>query len=98
MHRAERVLKAAVLRGGIDPARRLELGNAAQALHPCGVDDVLLGGFARDPAGPCVGDVLVDRIRDEAATRVRVGSALHEGLPQPLNVLAYSASADDRPT
>ena len=77
VHRAERVLEAAVLGGGEDPARRLQLRDAAQPLHPRGVDDVLLGGFPGDPARPRVENVLVDGIRDERPPAVRVGGALH---------------------
>ena len=34
VHGAQRMLEAAVLRGGEDPARRLQLGHAPQPLHP----------------------------------------------------------------
>src|SRR5262245_26317816 len=77
MHRAERVLEAAVLGGRKDPARRLELGNPPQALDPRRVDDVLLGGLAGHAAGPRELDVLMDRIRDEPAALIRVSGALH---------------------
>jgi hypothetical protein len=78
VHGAERVLEPAVLGRGEDPARGLELGNAAQALHPRGVDDVLLGRLARDAARARVEDVLMDGICDETAPLIRIGGALHD--------------------
>ena len=77
VHRPERVLEAAVLRRGVHPARRLELGHAAQPLHPRRVDQVLLGRLARDPARAGVEDVLMDGVGDEAASLVRVLGTLH---------------------
>ena len=43
MHRPEGVLEAAVLGGGKHPARRLQLRDPPEPLHPGRVDDVLLG-------------------------------------------------------
>ena len=78
VHGAQRVLEAAVLGGREHPARRLQLGDAPQALHPRGVDQVLLGRLAGDAARARVEDVLVDRVGDEPAALVGVGGALHD--------------------
>ena len=75
VHRAEGVRKAAVLRGGEHPARRLELRDPPEALHPGRVDQVLLGRLAGDEAvGPRVEEVPVDRIDDEALAAVGLGA------------------------
>ena len=59
MHRAEGVLKARVLGGREDPPRALQLVNPAQALHPAGVYEVLLGCLAGHPAWPALRDAKV---------------------------------------
>ena len=75
VHRAERVGEPAVLRGGEDPARRLELRDPPEALDPRGVDQVLLGRLARgEPVGPRVEEIPVDRIDDEALAAVGLGA------------------------
>ena len=79
VHGSQRVLEAAVLGGREHPARRLELRDAPQALHPRGIDQILLGGLSRDTPRPRVLDVLVNRIRDEASSLVGVRDALHGG-------------------
>src|SRR5262245_62287699 len=86
MHGAQRVLKAAVLGRGKHPARRLKLRDAPEPLGPRRVDDVLLGRFAGDAAGPRIEDVLMDRIRDEPAALVRVGGAFHTSEGTALSV------------
>ncbi len=42
MHRAQRVLKAAMLRCRKDPTGTLQLGNGPQTLHPRRVDEIAL--------------------------------------------------------
>src|SRR3989442_168251 len=53
--------------------------DAAEALYPRRVDQVLLGRLAGNSAGPRVEDVLMNRIGDEPAALIRVGDALHHG-------------------
>ncbi len=72
MHGAQRVLEAAVLGGRKDPARGLQLGHAAEALHPRAVDEVLLGGLPRGAVRPGIEDVLVDGVRDETTPLVGI--------------------------
>ena len=75
VHRPERVLEAAVLGGRVHPARRLQLRHAAQPLHPRGVDQVLLGRLAGNPARSRVEDVLMDRVGDEASPLIWIFGA-----------------------
>ena len=77
VHGSQRMLEAAVLRGGKHPARGLQLRDAPQALHPRGVEHVLLGGLPRDRARARVEDVVVDGVGDESAPLVGVGRSLH---------------------
>ena len=74
VHHAQAVREPAVLGGREDPARALELAHAPQALHPRGVEEVLLGRVLGWQAGvACLGGrralrqlhVAVDRIADE---------------------------------
>src|SRR5262249_28277871 len=76
VHGAERMLEAAVLGGGKHPARGLELGHAAQTLHPRGVDQILLGALVRGAVGTRVEHVVMDGIGDEPAALVGL-YALH---------------------
>ncbi len=78
VHGAEGMLESAVLGGGKDPARRLELRHAAEALHPGGVDQVLLGRLPGDAIRARVEDVLVDGVGDEPAPLIGV-HATHAG-------------------
>ncbi len=85
MHRAERMLEAAMLRRRVHPARRLQLGHAPQPLHPRGVDQVLLGRLAGHAARTRVENVLMDGVGDEAAPLVGSLGILHrtESTPPP---------------
>jgi len=83
VHRAQRMLEAAVLRGRVHPARRLQLRHAAQPLHPRGVDQVLLGRLAREHTRSRVEDVLVDRVGDEAAPLIGIFGTFHRGESTP---------------
>src|SRR5439155_6747862 len=77
VHRAERVLEAAVLGCWVYPARGLQLRHAAQPLHPRGVDQVLLGRLTRNPPGTRIEDVLMDGVGDEAAPLIWSLGVLH---------------------
>ncbi len=78
VHGPEGMLEAAVLGGGEDPARRLELRHAPEALHPGGVDQVLLGRLPGDAIRARVEDVLVDGVGDEPAPLIGI-HATHAG-------------------
>ena len=78
VHGAQGVLEAAVLGGREHPARRLQLRDAPQPLHPRRVDQILLGRLAGHAARARVEDVLMDGVGDEPAALVGVGGALHE--------------------
>jgi len=80
VHGAEGMLEAAVLGGGKDPARRLELGHAAEALHPGGIDQVLLGRLPGAAIRTRVEDVLVDGVGDEPAPLIGI-HATHDETP-----------------
>ena len=81
VHDPEAVREARMLGGREDPARALKLADAAQALQPRGVEEVLLGDvLGRQPGyGRRVGrqplaelEVPVDRVADEVDGRKRV--------------------------
>src|ERR1051325_6746818 len=69
MHRAERVLKAAMLGRRIDPARALQLIDVPQALHPGRIDDRLLGYFALVERNGEL-DVMMDRVGEQCGAFV----------------------------
>src|SRR5262249_47315471 len=62
---------------------RLQLRHAAQPLHPRGVDQVLLGRLAGDPARTRIEDVLMDGVGDEAAPLIGPFGVLHRGESTP---------------
>ena len=72
VHRAEGMLKAAVLGRWKHPPGGLKLRHAPQPLHPGRVDEVLLRRFPRYPVGTRVQDVLVNGIGDEPPSLVCV--------------------------
>src|SRR5256885_1857036 len=79
VHRAQRVLKPGVLRRGEDPPRALQLMDAAQALQPRGIHQVLLRGLTRDAARPALRDakVSVDGIGGQVDARVFGAGLIH---------------------
>src|SRR5688572_18274986 len=76
--------EAGVLRGREDPARALELADAAQPLEPGGIEQVFLGDVLRWQPGRSRGvgrqalgqlDIPVDRVADEVDRRERMTAA-----------------------
>ena len=67
VHGAERVDKAAMLGGWIDPSRTLELENVAKALDPWRIDQIFFGplGRVRRRIRNRERDIFVDRIGDQ---------------------------------
>ena len=59
VHGAQGMLETRMLRRGEDPPRALQLVDAAQALEPRGVDQVLLGRLATHAVGPALCDAKV---------------------------------------
>ena len=75
VHDPEGVGEATVLGGGKHPPRGLQLRDAAQPLHPRGVDEILLGGLSRALAlRPRVDEVPVDGVGDESLPAVGLGT------------------------
>src|SRR5438132_12728157 len=79
VHRAQRVLKPGVLRRGEDPPRALQLMDAAQALQPRGIHQVLLRSLTCDAARPALSDakVSVDGIGGQVDARVFGAGLIH---------------------
>ena len=79
VHRAQRVLKPGVLRRGEDPPRALQLMDAAQALQPRGIHQVLLRSLTCDAARPALRDakVSVDGIGGQVDARVFGAGLIH---------------------
>src|SRR3989454_2208676 len=67
VHRAQSVLKPGVLGRGEDPPRALQLMDAAQALQPRGIHQVLLRGLTRDAARPALRDAKVSRSEEHTS-------------------------------
>jgi predicted metal-dependent hydrolase len=59
VHGAERVLEPRMLRSGENPPRALQLVDAAKALQPRGVDEILFGRVTRHTAWPTLRDAKV---------------------------------------
>ena len=84
VHRSQGMLKPGMLRRRIDPAGALELVDPPEALHPGGVDQILLGFLVAVRRGNGEGGVPVDRIGDQRHplidTRIFGGCRLHGGI------------------
>ena len=74
MHDAEAMREAAVLSGREDPTGALQLADAAKALQPWAVEEILFGGLLLGVAGGrgtlggeplCELDITVDRVADQ---------------------------------
>src|SRR5712692_9727406 len=80
MHRAERMLKPAMLRGRVNPTRALELIDVAESLHPWRVDDLFFRHLAFSQRNREL-DIMVDGIGQERCAFVfavqRPGHGLH---------------------
>ena len=82
VHRSQGMLESRMLGGREYPPRALQLVNAAQALQPHGIDQILLGGCPRHTARPTLGDakVSVDGIAREVDPRILCREMRHSAI------------------
>jgi predicted metal-dependent hydrolase len=90
MHRTEGVLEARMFRGGENPPGALQLVDAAQALQPRGVHEILLRGVTCHTARPTLRDakVSVNGIAGQVDARIFGSGIGHIGIISVRTLLA----------